>query len=291
MSSPQSITMKELPERLGSSERPVVLDVRSRAEFLAGHVPGALNVPMREIRRSPRGVAQALPPRDVVFVHCTKGMRATRAIERLRRAGVDDAVLVEDSGFADWKKSGLPIERGLGRPLRARDSRPFGRVVATGIAAGFLATLASGIANTGLSLLVDERQKRRERRVRRGSPHEVGGALLLERMLGRKPSTVAKLFATLGFNVVYSAMWGLVYAGTRRAFPRSATAPALPFTAAAFFVACDGGIAPALGLTPNLPRLPWQFNAKELVNHVVWNATAEMIHRADERAYARRNDG
>ncbi len=81
-------------------------------------------------------------------------------------------------------------------------------------------------------------------------------------------------------------MWGLAHTALRRAFPRAATGPLLPLTAAAFFVACDGAIAPLLRLTPSLPGVPWQFNAKELLNHVVWNATAEAIHRADERSFA-----
>lgn len=177
--------------------------------------------------------------------------------------------------------------RGLDRPHGEHDPRPLARAALVGVGAGVLATLASGISDAGLSLFVSNEQKRRERRVRRGSPHEVGGALFFKRLRGHEPSAPAKLLSTLAFSAVYSAVWGLVYTGVRRAVPAATRAPGLPLTAAAFFVACDGVIAPALQLTPGLQRLPWQFNAKELVNHLVWNATAERIHRADERAFSR----
>jgi putative membrane protein len=56
----------------------------------------------------------------------------------------------------------------------------------------------------------------------------------------------------------------------------------LPF-AVPFFLACDGGIAPLLGLSPGLARVPWQLSVKELLNHVAWTATAETAHRLARR--------
>ncbi len=179
-----SIEMDQLPDRLGDDEHALVLDVRSRAEYALGHVPGALNAPSAEVARSPKAIAEALPPHDVVYVHCTKGVRSERAVKALRAAGLGDAVLVRDSGFPDWKSKGLEIERGPGHVLHGEDRRPLLRAVAVGIGAGVIATLASGIANCGLSLLVSDRQKRRERRVRRGSPHEIGGPTLFARITG-----------------------------------------------------------------------------------------------------------
>ncbi|WP_239027840.1 DUF1440 domain-containing protein [Geomonas subterranea] len=53
----------------------------------------------------------------------------------------------------------------------------------------------------------------------------------------------------------------------------------LPF-ALPFFCACDGFIAPLFGVSPGLRRIPWQPSAKELGNHAVWTAAAELVHRA-----------
>lgn len=162
------------------------------------------------------------------------------------------------------------------------DLRPWARALAVGVLAGDIATLTSGISDVLLSQLVSKMQKRREARIRRGSPHQVGGELLLRRAGLRPSSWIGRYGAKLAFGALYGVMWGALYTVVRRRFPR-----ALAPTAALFFVACDGGIAPTLGLTPGLPRIPWQFNVKEFFNHLAWNATAEFIHARDQRAFER----
>jgi rhodanese-related sulfurtransferase len=44
-----TIAPAALLDRIGRGEAPIVLDVRSAAEFAAGHVPGAVNVPFTRI--------------------------------------------------------------------------------------------------------------------------------------------------------------------------------------------------------------------------------------------------
>jgi hypothetical protein len=36
-------------------------------------------------------------------------------------------------------------------------------------------------------------------------------------------------------------------------------------------------------MSPKLRRIPWQFNAKELANHIAWTGTAEAVHRGTEK--------
>lgn len=280
--------MTDLASRWGQEPRPIVLDVRTRAEFVLGHIPNACNAPISQIERAPQAIARALSAQRQIIVHCSMGMRSKRAAELLREAGLENLIVVRDSGFSQWKQQGMPSERGLGRTLRVTDERPRRRALLAGIGAGFVATVASGVANAGLSLLVGTEAKHREHRVRRGSPHEVGGTLIAERILKHRPSLAGRLAATLAFNAMYMTVLGVAYTVMRRVAPGTARTSALPLTGAAYFVACDGGVAPALGLTPGPQELPWQYNVKELVNHVVWNATAEALHRADERAYARK---
>jgi putative membrane protein len=78
-------------------------------------------------------------------------------------------------------------------------------------------------------------------------------------------------------------MWGLIYDGLRQKYPQVSRATGIPF-AIPFFFACDGVLAPLLGISPNLRRVPWQLSAKEMANHVVWTATAEMVHRVVGRS-------
>lgn len=165
--------------------------------------------------------------------------------------------------------------------LRAprRSALPDASWLLSGALSGLLAMGVVGITDAVLTRLLSEEHKRRERRIREGSPHDVAGPRFAGRLLGREPSGTGRIAAKAAFTVLYGALWGGVYAAVRRLVPATRNLAGLPF-AVPFFVACDGGIAPALGLTPGLRRIPWQFNAKELANHVAWTAAAEMALRA-----------
>ncbi len=83
-----------------------VLDVRPPEEYAAGHVPGAVNVPLTELEDY---LARLDPEQEVVAYcrgpHC---VLAFDAVARLRREGLK-ARRLED-GFPEWKLAGLPVE-------------------------------------------------------------------------------------------------------------------------------------------------------------------------------------
>ncbi len=85
----------------------VVLDVRERAEFVEGHVPGAVLVPMGQL---PAQMGECDRDRDI-YVICTSGNRSSAMTDLLRDAGFD-AVSVA-GGTNAWVESGHPVERGL----------------------------------------------------------------------------------------------------------------------------------------------------------------------------------
>jgi putative membrane protein len=62
----------------------------------------------------------------------------------------------------------------------------------------------------------------------------------------------------------------------------------LPF-AVPFFFGCDGAMAPLMGVSPGIQKIPWQLNAKELGNHVAWTLAAEAVHRLVPRIAARQS--
>lgn len=70
----------------------LVLDVRSRGEFAAGHLPGALNIPHTELRARLDEVRTAADGRPV-RVHCASGFRSYLAHRVLVQAGLDSANL------------------------------------------------------------------------------------------------------------------------------------------------------------------------------------------------------
>ncbi len=99
-----AIDRDELVSRLHSGDL-VVLDVRPEAEFRAGHIAGAVSVPLDELRRRLRKV-----PKDADVVAYCRGpycVYADDAVRELRRRGYR-ARRLED-GFPEWKRAGLPV--------------------------------------------------------------------------------------------------------------------------------------------------------------------------------------
>ena len=81
----------------------VILDVRTDAEFNAGHAPGALHIPVDELASRVQEVPEGKP----VLIICRSGMRASNAYKILRKAGRDAENLWFLSGYTDYS-SGTP---------------------------------------------------------------------------------------------------------------------------------------------------------------------------------------
>ena len=97
-----AITPADLGRRLGQPDAPVVLDVRTRTEYDAGHVPGAINIPFTEIGTR----AGEIPSkgRNELVVYCGHGPRAWLAGARLRRLGFRQ-ILYLRGHWAGWKRT------------------------------------------------------------------------------------------------------------------------------------------------------------------------------------------
>jgi hydroxyacylglutathione hydrolase len=84
-----------------------LLDVRGRSEWDAGHVPGAVHIPLGYLADR---VAE-LPAGAPVVVHCQGGTRSAIAASVLQRAGVAQVYDLTD-GFTGWRNAGLPVGNG-----------------------------------------------------------------------------------------------------------------------------------------------------------------------------------
>jgi rhodanese-related sulfurtransferase/DNA-binding transcriptional ArsR family regulator len=84
-----------------------VLDVRPPEEFAAGHVPGAVNIPVHELEKR----LGELPKRKEVVAYCRGPycLMSYDAVALLRRKGLK-ARRLED-GLPEWRVAGLPVER------------------------------------------------------------------------------------------------------------------------------------------------------------------------------------
>ena len=67
----------------------VVVDVRTPEEFVTGHVPGARNIPVKEL---PGRLAEVGPPGTSVIVYCKAGIRAADAKAFLEKSGYPDVL-------------------------------------------------------------------------------------------------------------------------------------------------------------------------------------------------------
>jgi len=83
-----------------------VLDVRPPDEYAAGHIPGAVNVPLAELEKYLR----KLKPKKEIVAYC-RGPHCVLsydAVEQLRGRGIKARRLKE--GYPEWKAAGLPVE-------------------------------------------------------------------------------------------------------------------------------------------------------------------------------------
>jgi len=85
----------------------LVLDVRPPEEYAAGHLPGAVNVPLKELESR----LGSLPKRKEIVAYCRGPycLMSFEAVQKLRKRGLR-ARRLED-GFPEWKAAGLPVER------------------------------------------------------------------------------------------------------------------------------------------------------------------------------------
>ncbi|MDZ7662959.1 MAG: rhodanese-like domain-containing protein [Thiohalophilus sp.] len=85
-----------------------VIDVRPPEEYAAGHLPGAVNIPLGELEQR---LAELGENRDQEIVAYCRGphcVLAFDAVARLREKGLN-ARRLED-GYPEWKTAGLPVE-------------------------------------------------------------------------------------------------------------------------------------------------------------------------------------
>jgi rhodanese-related sulfurtransferase/DNA-binding transcriptional ArsR family regulator len=101
----EPIGSAELMDRL-TRRQALVIDVRPSEEFAAGHIPGALSVPLSELKaRLPELSREA---EIVAYCRGPYCVLAPQALEILRRAGFRARRLNE--GLPEWRLGGLPVE-------------------------------------------------------------------------------------------------------------------------------------------------------------------------------------
>ena len=101
------VSAAELIDRIERGDAPAIIDVRTRAEYDQGHVPGAVNVPFTSLLfGSPR---VPVDPDQEVVVYCGHGPRARLAAAGLRIRGFTNLRYLIGH-MRRWRREGLRQE-------------------------------------------------------------------------------------------------------------------------------------------------------------------------------------
>ena len=108
----EPVTLREL-RRLVRHGEVTLLDVRPGDEFRAGHIPGAVSVPLNELER----LLERLPRDQEIVAYCRGPycLFAVEAVEILRAHGYRATRL--DDSLSDWRARGLPVAAGPSAPV------------------------------------------------------------------------------------------------------------------------------------------------------------------------------
>jgi rhodanese-related sulfurtransferase len=109
----ETVNMEEFKNNLDSKSYDMIIDVREPAEYAAGHIPGAINIP--------RGVIEFKIWKHVGFpdntntgmktyLYCKSGGRCALATRSLKDLGFTNVIAV-DMKFKAWRDAGYPIAR------------------------------------------------------------------------------------------------------------------------------------------------------------------------------------
>lgn len=107
----RDVTVKEagaiIQDKKGNPDL-VVLDVRTKEEFDAGHIDAALNLDVKSDKF--RDEAGKLDKNRKYLVYCRSGKRSKAAQEILKELGFKEVINMT-GGFMDWEKEGLPFKK------------------------------------------------------------------------------------------------------------------------------------------------------------------------------------
>lgn len=92
---------------LDGGQQPIFVDLRPPADFVKGRLPGALSIPLSELRRR----YDDIPRTGQVILYCDCPIEELKAAFRFVAAEGYRNVSVLSEGFRGWAKRGYPVER------------------------------------------------------------------------------------------------------------------------------------------------------------------------------------
>ena len=96
-------------EELIKSEKVELVDVRTAEEYMEGHIPGSLNINVKDTVNFPISVDEQLDRSCKIAVYCRSGRRSRTAADILSKKGFK--VYNLDKGILNWMEEGREIEK------------------------------------------------------------------------------------------------------------------------------------------------------------------------------------
>lgn len=103
------MSREQLQEARAAGTALVLVDLRSPDEFAAGHVPGAVNIPLDQVGARV-GDFRALQKKGEIVLYCRSGRRTAQAVQTLESAGLDGLRHLKGD-MQGWEAAGLPVEK------------------------------------------------------------------------------------------------------------------------------------------------------------------------------------
>ncbi|MFV2198640.1 rhodanese-like domain-containing protein [Nocardiopsis sp. LOL_012] len=137
---------------LVETDRTVLVDVRTPAEYESSHIAGAVNLPLQSVDQHLGRIVSGARGRLVIV--CQSGNRARQCQDRLAAAGLRGAVVMS-GGMNAWEAQGAPVVRGRERWALERQVRLVaGSIVLVSVLASLLwppAVAVAGLIGAGLT--------------------------------------------------------------------------------------------------------------------------------------------
>jgi rhodanese-related sulfurtransferase len=103
-----TVSPAELADRIATGTAPAILDVRSRWEFVRGHIKGSVHIPFWRISAHLHRIPATLE--EPIVIYCGHGPRAMWAALALRRYRFRRLALLSGH-WARWTRDGHPLTR------------------------------------------------------------------------------------------------------------------------------------------------------------------------------------
>ena len=105
-----TLTLENVISAIDEGQSVIFVDTREPEEFAEGHIPGAINIPLRDV--NPDDFQRmGLQDADMVIPYCMKDFRGYEVARRFSETGLTNVVLIDEHGLNAWRDLGLGVAR------------------------------------------------------------------------------------------------------------------------------------------------------------------------------------